>query len=372
MVTEHLLAGVMVVSLVLYVVLAGADFGGGVWDLLASGPRRAEQRALVEKAIGPVWEANHVWLILVVVVLFGSFPSAFAAISVALHVPLVLFLVGVVFRGSAFTFRAYDTRGDEAQQRWGLFFSLASVAAPVVLGCMVGALASGRIRVTDGVVTSGFFAVWLAPFPILVGLFALCLFAFLAATYLAWEADSPELADDFRRRALIAGAVVGVLALFTFAASFSGAPLICAGLTKRPWTWPQHALTAAAALTAFVALWKRRFAIARYAAAAQTAFILLGWAASQYPYLVAPDVTLAGAAANPRTQHLVLVALGVGSVVLFPPLFVLYRVFKGKPTKNRARLARRAASVASAPGLRYVPPPGGAPQRTNKGSHAAS
>jgi cytochrome d ubiquinol oxidase subunit II len=127
--------------------------------------------------------------------------------------------------------------------------------------------------------------------------------------------------------------VVGVLALFTFAASFSGAPLICAGLTKRPWTWPQHALTAASALTAFVALWKRRFAIARYAAAAQTAFILLGWAASQYPYLVAPDVTLAGAAANPRTQHLVLVALGVGSVVLFPSLFVLYRVFKGKPLK---------------------------------------
>src|SRR5271170_4305018 len=115
MVTEHLLAGVMVVSLVIYVVLAGADFGGGVWDLLASGPRRAEQRALIEKAIGPVWEANHVWLILVVVVLFGSFPSAFAVISVALHVPLVLFLVGVVFRGSAFTFRAYDTRGDEAQ-----------------------------------------------------------------------------------------------------------------------------------------------------------------------------------------------------------------------------------------------------------------
>jgi cytochrome d ubiquinol oxidase subunit II len=329
--TEHLLAGVMMAALVLYALLAGADFGGGVWDLCASGPRRAEQRALIEKAIGPIWEANHVWLILVVVILFGAFPAAFAALSVALHVPLLLFLLGVVFRGSAFTFRAYDTRGDLAQRRWGLLFSLASVTAPIVLGTIVGAIASGRVRVSGGVVASGFFAPWLAPFPLLVGLFALVLFAFLAATYLAWEAPSPALAGDFRLRALAAAALVGALALLTFAASFEGAPLIRAGLTERPWTWPQHAATGAAALTAFWALYRRRFALARLAAAAQTALIVLGWAASQYPYLVVPDLTLDGAAANPRTQHLVLVALAVGSVVLFPSLYVLYRVFKGKP-----------------------------------------
>ena len=269
--TEHLLAGVMVVALLLYVVLGGADFGGGVWDLLASGPRRAEQRALIEKAIGPIWEANHVWLILVVVVLFGTFPAAFAAISVALHVPLVLFLLGVVLRGSAFTFRAYDARGDQVQRRWGLIFSLASVAAPVVLGTIVGAIASGRVRVSGGVVTSGFFAPWLAPFPLLVGLFALALFAFLAATYLAWEAPSPALADDFRLRGLAAGAVVGVLALATFAASAEGAPLVREGLTRRFWTWPGHALTGASALTALWALYRRRFSLARLAAAAQTA-----------------------------------------------------------------------------------------------------
>jgi cytochrome d ubiquinol oxidase subunit II len=331
MLTEHLLAGVMITALLLYVVLAGADFGGGVWDLLARGPRRAEQRALIEKAIGPIWEANHVWLILVVVILFGAFPSAFAAISVALHVPLVLFLVGVVFRGSAFTFRAYDMRGDRAQMRWGLVFSLASIATPIMLGILVGALASGRIHVTGGVVTGGFFAPWLAPFPILVGLFALSLFAFLAATYLAWEAHTPELADDFRVRALAAGVVVGVVALVTFASSFEGAPQVSAGLLGRPWTWPQHALTAAVALTAFAALWKRRYALARVAAAAQTALIVLGWVGSQYPYLIVPDLTLDNAAANPKTQHLVLVALGVGSVLLFPSLWVLYRVFKGKP-----------------------------------------
>jgi cytochrome d ubiquinol oxidase subunit II len=329
--TEHLLGGVMLAALVLYALLGGADFGGGVWDLLASGPRRDAQRALIERAIGPIWEANHVWLILVVVVLFGAFPSAFAAITVALHVPLLIFLLGVVFRGSAFTFRAYDARGDRSQRRWGLVFSLASVAAPMVLGALVGAVASGRIRVADGVVETGFFASWLAPFPLLVGLFALCLFAFLAATYLAVESPTPALADDFRVRALAAGAAVGGVAIATFAASFTGAPLISAGLTGRPFTWPLHLATAAAALTAFWALLRRRFALARFAAAAQTALILLGWAASQYPYLLVPDLTITGAAANPRTQHLILAALAVGSALLFPSLWALYRVFKARP-----------------------------------------
>lgn len=327
---SHLLALVMVAALVLYALMGGADFGGGVWDLLASGPRRAAQRALIEKAIGPIWEANHVWLILVVVLLFGAFPPAFSAISIALHVPLTLFLIGVVFRGSAFTFRAFDTRGDRVQKRWGLLFSLASVIAPVLLGMMVGALASGRVRVENGSVTSSFFTTWLGLFPLLVGLFALGLFAFLAAVYLANEADSPELAGDFRTRALVTGVVVGALALATFLASFGGAPLVRAGLTNRPWTWPLHAGTAAAALTALGALWQRRYPLARAAAIAQAGMILLGWAASQYPYFVVPDITLASAAANPRTQKLVLVALGAGSVLLLPSLFVLFRIFKAK------------------------------------------
>src|SRR5262249_35457582 len=151
------------------------------------GPRRDQQRALVEKALGPIWEANHVWLILVVVLLFAAFPPAFSAITIALHVPLTLFLVGVVFRGSAFTFRTYASRGDRVQQRWGLGFSLAGVVSPILLGMMVGAIASGRIRVDAGVVTSGFFAPWLNTFSLVVGLFALALFAFLAAIYLANE-----------------------------------------------------------------------------------------------------------------------------------------------------------------------------------------
>jgi cytochrome d ubiquinol oxidase subunit II len=329
MATELALALVMMGALSLYVLMGGADFGGGVWDLLAFGPRRQEQRALIATVMGPIWEANHVWLILTVVVLFSAFPAAFSAISIALHVPLTLFLIGVVFRGSAFTFRSYDARGDRVQARWGLVFSLASLISPVLLGMIVGAIASGRIRYVNGVILGGFFASWLNPFSFVVGLFALALFAFLAATYLAHEAEgTPPLADDFRLRALLAGAAVGLCALLSFGLSFAFAPRIRAGLTEHPWTWPLHLVTAAAATTAFWALWRRHFRLARLAAGAQTTLILLGWAASQYPYLVVPDVTLHGAAANPLTQRLFLWALAAGSVVLFPALIVLFRVFR--------------------------------------------
>ncbi|MBI3791022.1 MAG: cytochrome d ubiquinol oxidase subunit II, partial [Gemmatimonadetes bacterium] len=140
-----ILAGLMVVALTMYVLLGGADFGGGVWDLLARGPRKAEQRELIADAIGPIWEANHVWLILVVVMLFSCFPPAFARFATLLHVPLVVMLVGIVLRGSAFTFRTYDSQRDDVQVRWGRTFAIASTLTPVTLGVCVGATISGDL-----------------------------------------------------------------------------------------------------------------------------------------------------------------------------------------------------------------------------------
>src|SRR5688572_5170487 len=128
-----LLAGAVMVSLNAYVLLGGADFGGGVWDLLAGGPRWKRQRALIAGAIGPIWEANHVWLILVVVLLFSCFPAAFTRMSVTLHIPLTLMLIGIVLRGSAFTFRSYDSQQDDVQRRWGAIFAGASTVTPVLL-----------------------------------------------------------------------------------------------------------------------------------------------------------------------------------------------------------------------------------------------
>src|SRR5512145_994232 len=143
---DVLLAGAMMVSLTFYALLGGADFGGGVWDMFASGSRKRAQRELIAEAIGPVWEANHVWLILVVVLLFTAFPPAFAAMATALHIPLTLMLIGVVLRGSAFTFRSYDRRTDDVQRRWGRVFSMTSLITPILLGVTVGSVSSGRIR----------------------------------------------------------------------------------------------------------------------------------------------------------------------------------------------------------------------------------
>jgi cytochrome d ubiquinol oxidase subunit II len=320
-----LLGVVLLAALVFYALLGGADYGGGIWDLFASGPRRDEQRRLIDEAIGPVWEANHVWLILVVVVLFTGFPPAFAAIASGLFAPVVLLLMGIVMRGSAFTFRAYDDRGDAFQRRWGRVFSMSSILAPLMLGDVVGSLASGRV---DGPASRA----WLDPFPLATGLFTAVLFAFLAATYLAFEARG-ELQDDFRKRALIAGAVVGLLAVGVYLLAGAGAPLVHQGLARRPWSWPLQIATAIAAVTAFAALWQRRYGLARVAAAAQVALIVVGWAASQYPYLVVPSLTLENASAPPETQILLLKTVVCGAVLLFPCLYLLFRVFKTNTAK---------------------------------------
>jgi cytochrome bd ubiquinol oxidase subunit II len=323
------LAGAVVAGLVLYLLFGGADFGGGVWDLLASGPRREQQRSLIEKAIGPIWETNHVWLILVVVIVFSAFPKAFAAISIAFHVPLVLFLLGIVFRGSSFAFRSFDPGG---RGRYGLAFSIASVVSPVLLGAVVGAAASGDVEVRFGAVVSGRFAPWLAPFPLATGLLTLALCAFLAATYLTQEADdagAQALAEDFRRRALVAGGVVAGLAPLTLLLARWGAPHIAAELTTRSWAFAIELGAAVAAALALLALRRRQYRRARVCAAAQATLILVGWAAAQYPYLLVDDLTISDAAADPRTLRPLVWALLAGVPILAPSLWLLFRVFKG-------------------------------------------
>ncbi|MEP7271789.1 MAG: cytochrome d ubiquinol oxidase subunit II [Acidobacteriota bacterium] len=326
---EILLAGAIVVSLTFYCLLGGADYGGGVWDLFARGPRASHQRELIAHAIGPIWEANHVWLILVVVILFTAFPPAFATIATALHIPLTLLLIGIVLRGSAFTFRTYDSQRDSVQRRWSRIFSISSIIAPVLLGTIVGSIASGSIQVENGIVVGGFIRPWLAPFPIAVGLFALALFAFLAAVYLTLETHDIELQEAFRVRALFSGVVVGALALVVFLLSGRYAPTIRAGIGASGWAIPLHIATAITALASLGALWRRNYAVARLTAAAQVTLILWGWALAQFPYIIEPGVTIQSAAAPPETLWFLLGALGCGALVLFPSFYYLFRVFKG-------------------------------------------
>lgn len=329
--TEVVLGLAVAGTFVLYALLGGADFGGGVWDLLAMGPRKAEQRALIARAIGPVWEVNHVWLIVGLVLLFSGFPRAFAALSVALHVPLTLLVLGIVFRGTAFTFRAYDTRGDAVERRWGVLFSVASVVAPLLLGMCVGAVASDTLRMQGHAVVSGFFASWTSPFALSVGVLTLGLFAFLAAVYLTHEAHTPALAEDFRRRALVTGGLLFPLAFGVLLLSREGAPRVWTGLSQTSVALALHGGTAVAAVAAFALLWTRRFRAARVAAATQAGLIVLGWAVSQAPYLVYPTLTLRSAAASPTVQKLLLVALAVGAVLVVPSLVLLFRVFRPQP-----------------------------------------
>ena len=206
---ELVLALFVLAALVIYALTGGADYGGGLWDLLATGPRAQRQREVIEHAIAPIWEANHVWLILVVVVLFTAFPPAFAVMMTALHVPITLVLLGVVLRGSTFAFRKYDPGG---HRRWGTIFGVASLATPLFLGITLGGLASGEVRVADGRVTTGFFAGWTRPFALACGASALGLFAFLAAVYLTVDAEGEsDVQEDFRRRALVSGVAVALL-----------------------------------------------------------------------------------------------------------------------------------------------------------------
>ena len=327
---ETIIAGVMVGSLVLYALLGGADYGGGVWDLFAFGPRASEQRKLIAEAISPVWEANHVWLILVIVILFTAFPPAFATIATALHIPITLLLIGIVLRGTAFTFRTYDVQRDDVQRRWSLVFSIASIITPILLGTTLGAIASGTISVENGAVTSGFFRSWLAPFPLAVGFFALALFAFLAAVYLTLEARERKLQEDFRMRAIISGVAVGLLALTVFILAKTGAPTVRAGISRSWWALGLHVLTAIFATSAFVTLWTRRYRLARICAAAQVTLILLGWAFAQFPHLVEPDLTISSAAAPQITLQLLLGALAAGAILLFPSYYYLFRIFKAE------------------------------------------
>ena len=328
---EVVIALVTLASLILYALMGGADFGGGVWDLLASGPRGGRQRKLIADAIAPIWEANHVWLILVIVLLFTAFPVAFAAMMTALHIPLTAMLVGIVLRGSAFVFRKYDAHDDAVQRRWSAVFGVSSVVTPVLQGMCLGALAGGAIRVADARVLTGFLTGWTSGFAIACGGFALALFAFLAAVYLTVDAaHDPQVQDDFRRRAIVAELILApIAAIVFFAAREGGAPQMHAGLTQ--WWAPILLLwTSGFAVLALVALAKRWFRVARVAAIGQVTLILVGWSAAQFPYLIVPDVDIFETAAPPITLRLLATALAVGAVVLLPSLYYLFRVFKSR------------------------------------------
>ncbi|ORW07838.1 cytochrome d ubiquinol oxidase subunit II [Mycobacterium kyorinense] len=329
---------VLWVGLTLYVLFAGADFGAGFWDLFAGGTERGRgQRELIEHSIGPVWEANHVWLIFVLVLLWTGFPPVFAAVMSTLYVPLTLVALGIIVRGAGFAFRkASDQLG--SQRLFGAAFALSSVITPFFLGTVAGGIASGRVPI--GLARGDLFGSWWNPSSVLGGALAVGAAAYLAAAYLCADARREghlELAEAFRLRALATGVVLGVVALGGIAVLRADAPRLFHGLTHRALLLV--VFSAAAGAASLVLLRRRRYLAVRATAGLAVGTLLWGWAVAQYPYLLEPNITIDDAAANPAVLASMLITLGLGALLLVPSLLWLYLIFQRERPSSLGRSA---------------------------------
>ncbi len=330
-----LLAAVMVVALVLYVVLGGADYGAGFWDLLSSGHLKEEQRNLIASAIRPIWEANHVWLVLMVVLLFAGFPRAFGAIMIALCVPILLMLLGIVLRGSSFVFRAYSTTNSEMQRTCGYVFSASSSFTPIVAGIILASLSDGHLLVAGDESLNGYIFDWLNPFSLCVGLSTLAVCAYLAATYLAVESESRELRDAFRGRAFAAGLVTACFAAGSVVLTEWYARALRAGLLHSGFALCAEISALASLVAGELAIYRDRVRLARVMVAVFAGSVVIGWASAQYPYLARPNATIFNSALSENVVKDILLASAAGAVLLFPSLALLLYIFKDQ-RKERA------------------------------------
>ncbi|AGP60533.1 cytochrome d ubiquinol oxidase subunit II [Streptomyces rapamycinicus] len=326
---------VMWLGLMCYALFAGADFGAGLWDLVAGGSRRGRpQRALIEHAIGPVWEANHVWLIFVVVMLWSGFPEVFAAVMSTLYLPLTLAALGIIARGAAFAFRKASTQLWQ-QRLFGACFATSSVVTPFFLGTVAGGVASGRVP--PGLAAGSTVTSWLNPASFLGGVLAVVTCAHLAAVYLCADAargGGPDLVRAFRRRALASGLAAGAVALAGIAVLHADAPRLFHGLTHR--ALPLVVLSAVTGVAGLVLLMRSLWGWARAAAALAVALIVWAWGVAQYPLMLVPDLTVARAAAPPSVLAAVLIVFAVGALLLIPSLGWLYALFQRPETGTTA------------------------------------
>ncbi|MFF0105285.1 cytochrome d ubiquinol oxidase subunit II [Streptomyces hirsutus] len=333
---------VMWIGLTCYALFGGADFGAGVWDLLAGGARRgASQRRLIEHSIGPIWEANHVWLIFVVVLLWSGFSPVFAAVMSTLYLPLTLAALGIIARGAAFAFRKAST---ELWQRrlFGACFAVSSLVTPFFLGAVAGGVASGRVPA--GLARGDVITSWLNPTSVLGGVLAVLACAHLAAVYLCADADregDPELARVFARRAVASGLASGAVALAGIAVLHADAPQLFHGLTHR--ALPLVLLSTVSGVVGLGLLIRRRHVVARGAAALAVAAILWAWGAAQYPAMLIGSLTVDRAASQPAVLSACLIVLACGAVLLIPSLWLLYGTFQRAHIAEAPRTHGRTA-----------------------------
>jgi cytochrome bd ubiquinol oxidase subunit II len=334
--TADAVAGVLWIGATLYAVFGGADFGAGLWSLLAGHGERGERaRALVDWAIGPVWEANHVWLIFVLVVLGTAFPVAFSSIMSTLFIPLSLAALGIVLRGSGFAFHklARQLRYRRLAEQT---FGLSSLLTPFFMGTVVGAIASGRVPVGNAAgdaVTS-----WLNGVSLLTGALFVATGAYISAVFLvsdAHRAGDPDLERYFSTRALIAALAAGAIALAGIFVYRADARFIYDGLTSEG--LPLVIVSAVCGLGVLALLWRGQRRGARPLAVGAVTAVIWGWGVAQYPYLLPQTLTIKEGAGGGATLTAVLIVFGVAVVVVLPALGFLYTLTQRSVLEGEAQ-----------------------------------
>lgn len=325
--TEAIIA-ILGIAVLLYVLLGGADFGAGMVELI-TGKKGSDT---ISKAIAPVWEANHIWIILAVVILFNGFPLAYTVMSTFLHIPLLLVLIGIIIRGTAFTFRYYDVTEDNIRNYYSWFFRISSLLTPFFLGIVLGAIILGRIPVnTEGNFIELFIKPWLNPFSVSTGIFLVLLFGWIASVYLIGETNEDNFAL-FARTSLIFLSLLILSGLVVFLTAENSQLSLFRKFTKTPLSI--GCVILATLLIPF--LWKtinhKNILWTRLLAGIITACILIGWFAVQFPVLISRadgnHLTIWNTKAPDITMFYLLIALVVGVFIILPAFVYLFKVFK--------------------------------------------
>jgi len=315
-------AVILWIGVTLYAIFGGADFGAGIWDLLGgSGERGDRVRAQIDRSIGPVWEANHVWLIFVLVVLWTAFSDAFSAIMTTLYIPLALAALGIVLRGAGFAFR--HALPGPIERPATRVFGLASLLTPFFMGTVVGAIASGQVPAAgDGDPTDS----WIGFMPLVTGALFVLVAAYTAAVFLVRDsgaAGDRELRDYFERRALAAATAAGGAAVVGVIALHADGRYVYDGLTS----WPGIALVIGSGICGLVALGLlvtgRNYGLRVAAVGAGTA-VIWGYFAAAFPYLLPTSLTISQSAAPSGTLTAVIVVFAAAAVTVIPSLLLLY------------------------------------------------
>jgi cytochrome bd ubiquinol oxidase subunit II len=318
---------IILAGLALYTVLGGADFGAGLWQLVAGGGERGNRvRDHAHHALGPVWEANHVWIIFVLTVSWTAYPLAFSSIASTLSVALFIAGLGIILRGASYAVRP----ATDEPRRVDTVFAVSSILTPFALGAAVGGIASGRVPV--GNAAGDMWTSWLNPTSVLIGVLAIAFSAYLAAIYLAADArrlGEPDLESYFRTRALVSGVVAGAVALAGLFVIRSDARSLYDGLITGDGL-PVVIVSALAGAVTLALVLRRRYELARYCGSLAVAAVVAGWALAQQPVIL-PGLTVEQAAAPRATLVAVIVAVVAGAVILFPSLGLLFSlVLRGR------------------------------------------